>query len=120
MKGKTALIVDNNRATRQTLVQTVGDGLGYRVLDAFGFLEALYWETSTRIDLLLISRSIVSTQDAQIRCWLRSIYPTTKILVISDCLWELKFSAAKSEDLRLLSKPFAPATLVESIRTLMS
>jgi signal transduction histidine kinase len=115
-KGKTILVVDDQRAARK-LVLTVLQGSGYRTLEASNGEEALALvrERSYSIDLLLTDVVMPGISGRTLVERMRKIRPGTPAVLISGYTDHAMDSELPDAEFVFLQKPFSPQRLLELV-----
>jgi len=72
-----------------------------------------------RIRLLLMDLFSLENHPLQLAQWFRATYPTIKVLVASDAVWELYFDLDISQQIVLMAKPFTPIELASMVRRIL-
>jgi len=120
-RGETVLVAEDDPSVR-TLVKSVLERNGYRVLVAEDGLEALELARRERgrIDLLLTDVVMPGMNGRALRDALLQSYPELRVLFMSGYTGDVLTGLGELErDVSLVPKPFTPETLLGSIRKLL-
>ncbi len=113
---ETVLVVEDEDAVRALVVASL-ERHGYRVLAAASGEEALRVAQDFRepIDLLLTDVVMPGMKGPDLAKRLKTLRPTTRVLLMSGYAAEV-VTSADLKDALLLSKPFSPAALTRAVR----
>jgi DNA-binding NtrC family response regulator len=115
----TVLVVDEAVMMRGVLANVLRQA-GYHVLEATDAAEARRLaETKGKIDLLFLDLSMPAAADRDLALWFRAVFPFTKVLVVSNSLWDLAHEFSISPYITLLAKPFTPPELTRMVRRIL-
>jgi len=115
----TVLLVDEAEMMRGVLANVLRQS-GYRVLEATNAAEARRLaETKGKIDLLFLDLSMPEAAHRDFALWFRAVFPHTKVLVVSNSLWDLAHEFSISPHITLLAKPFTPPELSRMVRRIL-
>ena len=119
---ETLLVVEDDPAVRP-LTTNILRSLGYTVLEAGNGIEAqecLKHNNGTRIDLLLTDVVMPKMGGKELADWMKTTYPTTKILFASGYLENmLSREDIGDDEAFFLRKPFTARTLARKVRDVL-
>jgi CheY-like chemotaxis protein len=118
---ETVVLVEDDEAVRR-LAREILTQQGYTVLEAKDGPDALRLcqQHAGPIDLLVTDVVMPQMRGLRLADRLRAMRPQTKTLFISGYLDEtLREYGASADDIRLLKKPFAAATLTRTVRDVL-
>lgn len=113
------LIIDDDELLRQLLRDTL-EHAGYEVVEAHDGHEGLGCFRTTHIDLIITDLIMPKKDGLETIKELRQDAPLVKIIVISGSDQSLLMRASQLGVQRVLSKPFRPRELVETVGALVS
>ncbi len=113
-RSHTILLVDDQRAIRELLEQTLTEA-GYKVFSAAGAQEALVIvaQHGSTLDLLVTDVVMPKMRGTELAARVRALRPGLPIIFMSGYTGESLSLPADSSD--LLEKPFAPDALLERV-----
>lgn len=80
----TVLVVDDSVMFRQRVISLLNDRNLHPVLQARNYEEAVHWLLKTKIDLALFDISMPGKSGIELLKLIQSIYPATKVWMISN------------------------------------
>ena len=90
---------------------------GYRAMEAAGAVQAQRKvKLRPDIHLLLMDLSRLQTEDLQLALWFRVMYPSLKVLVASESVWDINYHLGAHEQIVFLPKPFTAFELARIVR----
>ena len=117
LSGNECVLVLNPVAGARKAVAGIMRQFGYRVVEAEGAIQAQRKaKLRPNIDLLLIDLSSLETEDLQLAMWFRVRYPSMKVVVASEAVWEVNYHLGLPEQIVFLPKPFSPYELGRIVR----
>ena len=113
------LIIDDDELLRRLLRVTL-EQAGYEVVEAHDGYEGLGCFRTARIDLVITDLTMPKKDGLEMIKELRQDAPLVKIVVVSGSDQSLLRRASQLGVQRVLSKPFRPRELVETVGALVS
>ena len=93
--------------------------LGYQVLSAAGADEARRLaQENPSLQLAFLNLTDPQSGDLELAAWLRSFCPATKVIVATNCLWDLSHLAALP-GLSLLQQPYSAGDLAVCLEEIL-
>jgi DNA-binding NarL/FixJ family response regulator len=80
----TVLVVDDSFMFRQRVISLLNDRNLHPVLQARNYEEAVHWLLKTKVDLALLDISMPGKNGIELLTLIKSIYPATKVWMISN------------------------------------
>jgi DNA-binding NarL/FixJ family response regulator len=80
----TMLVVDDSVLFRQRVISLLNDRNLHPVLQARNYEEAVHWLRKTKVDLALLDISMPGKNGIELLKTIKSIYPATKVWMISN------------------------------------
>ena len=120
--GETVLVVEDERAVRELVVDVLAD-LGYRAIEAADGPEAVRLiQSAERIDLLVTDVGLPGMNGRQLADQARSLRPGLKVLFITGYAEDAIFgdgSGTLDPGLQMLTKPFSIDALAARLRDMI-
>jgi len=115
---ETVLLVESETIMRSALAGVLRH-FGYRVMPAGGAAEAQRLaQRSGPIQLLFLNLSEQS--DIELAAWFQARYCETRIVLATDCLWDVSCHFAESTRMAYLAKPYTSRELASLLRRVLS
>ncbi len=107
----TALVVGAGKALSKTFTLALRR-FGYRTLIASSVKKAqALARLQTKINLLLTDYAVTETSGLDLARWLQGRYPKAKVLITTNCLWELSYNIGEQEQFAVLVEPISDLEL---------
>jgi two-component system, cell cycle sensor histidine kinase and response regulator CckA len=115
--GKRVLVVDDDRATRQTIARMLEAG-GFSVAQASNGAEALdrLAAGDEKIDIVLSDVTMPGMTGIDLSYQIRSLYPDLPVAIVSGDVSELERSIIGRTDVPFIKKPFHAESLYSAVR----
>ena len=115
----TVLLVESEEHMREALTGVL-QAQGYHVLPVSGPEEARRLvEESPALELALLNLTDPKRADLELAAWFQTACPDIRIIVATNCLWDVSLQLADRPDLVFLSQPYSAQKLGTLLREVL-
>ena len=93
---------------------------GYQVMEATGAMEAQRLAGQKRQIRLLFLNLSAPRNDLELAVWFHATHPETKVVVATDCLWDVNHHTGGAPEISYLAKPYTSRELGGFLRRVLA